>query len=234
MSARIQKPALRRPARDSGFTVIELLVVVAIIMLLLGMVVPSIHRAISLGYAANSAAHIRSLAAGIDLYKQDTGYYPGQKYDFGGLEGSQGLARAMFTPKGGSFPDDWPQSAYCSLEDGKMLESTNPADDPFVLDGYPDGNPIHYYPSKIGKEGKPAHVQYDSDDGPHHSKPNVEGYFNQFITRGTGPSDWESSSNPPADSVPYNDGKYILVAPGPDGMYFTNDDVTNFQRETVE
>ena len=34
---------------------------------------------------------------------------------------------------------------------------------------------------------------------------------------------------PPEPMIPYNANSYVLISPGPDGLYFTLDDVTNFK-----
>ena len=33
----------------------------------------------------------------------------------------------------------------------------------------------------------------------------------------------------PAPAAPYNADSFILISPGPDGIYFTADDITNFK-----
>jgi len=62
--------------RDAGFTLLEMLVVVAILGLLIALVAPSVLR--QLGGARNSIAHqsIERLTTILDLYKLDTGSYP--------------------------------------------------------------------------------------------------------------------------------------------------------------
>lgn len=68
------RPDRRR--RDAGFTLLEILVVVAILGLLVGLVAPAALR--QLGFARGSIAKqsIERLGAVLDLYRLDVGSYP--------------------------------------------------------------------------------------------------------------------------------------------------------------
>jgi general secretion pathway protein G len=70
---------------DAGFTLLEILVVIAILGLLIGLVAPAVLR--QLGGARVSIAHqsIERLSSVLDMYKLDTGSYPS------GDEGLQAL-----------------------------------------------------------------------------------------------------------------------------------------------
>src|SRR5215211_2493651 len=68
--------ATPRRARDGGFTILEVLVVITIIGLLIGLVAPAALR--QLGGARNSVAKqsIERLGMVLDLYNLDMGSYP--------------------------------------------------------------------------------------------------------------------------------------------------------------
>jgi general secretion pathway protein G len=81
-------PSRRRP---NGFTILEILVVIAILGLLIGLVAPAVLR--QLGFARGSVAKqsIERLGGILDLYKLDLGAYPTT---------SQGLQALVQAPPG--------------------------------------------------------------------------------------------------------------------------------------
>ena len=65
-----------RPSRDAGFTLLEILVVIAILGLLIGLVAPAVLRQLG-GARVNIARQsIERLGSVLDLYKLDVGSSP--------------------------------------------------------------------------------------------------------------------------------------------------------------
>ena len=69
----------RQTVRAWGFTLVELLVVVAVIGLLVGIIVPVIGPAIRKAYGAESELRIFELATGCRLFTIESGFSPGQE-----------------------------------------------------------------------------------------------------------------------------------------------------------
>jgi general secretion pathway protein G len=77
------------PSRSRGFTLLELLVVVAIIALLVGYVAPRYFSQIGKSEVGLARAQIDSLEKALDQYRLDTGHYPTTE---------QGLAALQIQP----------------------------------------------------------------------------------------------------------------------------------------
>lgn len=80
-----------RTHRESGFTLLELLVVLAILGLLIGLVAPAVMR--QFGSAKEKIAHqsVERMATVLDMYKLDIGIYPTTE---------QGLQALITQPQG--------------------------------------------------------------------------------------------------------------------------------------
>jgi prepilin-type N-terminal cleavage/methylation domain-containing protein len=66
----------RRGRSRRGFTLVELLVVIGIIVLLIGILLPMIARAMRQGNRARIASDLNAISAALDAYKADFGDYP--------------------------------------------------------------------------------------------------------------------------------------------------------------
>ena len=84
-------PKTVRFARDRGFTLLELLVVILIIGLLTGIVAPRFMGQVSRSEVTAARAQLDAFAKALDAYRIDNGQYPSTQ---------QGLASLVQTPSG--------------------------------------------------------------------------------------------------------------------------------------
>ena len=96
-------------AGESGFTLIELMVVVIILGILAGLVIPRIMERPGEAKQTKAKIQIESLETAIMLYKLDSGRYP---------DTEQGLEALVQIPETGIIPTKWRQGGY--LEKGRL------------------------------------------------------------------------------------------------------------------
>lgn len=133
----------RHARRLSGFTLLELLVVMVIIGLLAGYVAPLYFKQVGKSEVKTAKAQIEALGKALDQYRLDTGHYPNTE---------QGLASLMTQP---ANEPKW---------DGPYLKKAVPLD--------PWGNPYQYKrPGEhgeydmisLGKDGQAGGSGEDAD-----------------------------------------------------------------------
>lgn len=111
-------------SRQSGFTLLELLVVLVIIGLLAGIVGPRLFKNVSKSEAVTAKVQIESLGKALDQYRLDVGHYPATQ---------EGLAVLTSKPTGES---NW---------NGPYLKKAAPLD--------PWGQPYQYgFPGERGPD----------------------------------------------------------------------------------
>jgi general secretion pathway protein G len=114
----------RRAASDAGFTLLELLVVLAILGLLAAIVAPQVIRYLGSSKSQTAKVQVQNLSAALELFRLDVGRYPTQ---------DEGL-KAMLTP-----------SASATSWNGPYLQKAGGLTDPW-------GEPYQYRaPGKHGE-----------------------------------------------------------------------------------
>ena len=104
MSSRSLQPQSRpRPAARAGFTLVEILVVIAIISLLAGVVLLNIAPQIGMGSQAAAKSQIQVLASALTTYRMAHGMYPTQQ---------QGLDALAQKPATEPIPANYPEGGY--------------------------------------------------------------------------------------------------------------------------
>jgi general secretion pathway protein G len=122
----VDTAAPRRPHRraaEAGFSLIEILIVIAIIGLLVGLIGPNALRQFESSKGKTAQVQIEQLRSALDMYSLDVGRYPSQG------EGLKALVDAGAAPAGWNGP---------YLRDGKL-----PLD--------PWGKPYVYAPTAAAK-----------------------------------------------------------------------------------
>ncbi|HEX9794024.1 MAG TPA: type II secretion system major pseudopilin GspG [Planctomycetota bacterium] len=92
----------KRPTRRSGFTLIEVLVVVLIIGLLVGLVGPNVYNALIRGQKGTARAQIKSIVGNIELYRLSNQKLPDSLDDLTEPDPETGQAYMKTLP-----PDPW-------------------------------------------------------------------------------------------------------------------------------
>lgn len=101
---------MRRRSGDEGFTLLELLVALAILALIVGIATPRVIGYLSTAKSEAARIQIESLSQALDLYRLDVGAYPTQAQGLQALVTRPAEARRWNGPylKGDSAPlDPW-------------------------------------------------------------------------------------------------------------------------------
>ena len=139
------------PARKArrGFTLVEILVVIAIISLLAGVVLLNIAPQIGMGSQAAAKAQIQVLSSAATTYRMAHGRYPTQP---------QGLEALVQKPSQEPIPENYPDGGYLS---GRVVPP-DPWKRPYVylIPGRQDEN---FEILSYGADGEPGGSGADAD-----------------------------------------------------------------------
>jgi len=134
------------PHREAGLTLIEMIVVLAIIALVAALIVPNIIGRPDQARVTVAKTDLRTISAALKMYRLDNGSYP---------TAEQGLAALVTRPTVGPPPANWSPNGY--LE--KLPE------DPWgrAYTYRSNGEGADFAIVTLGKDGKPGGTGVDED-----------------------------------------------------------------------
>jgi len=141
------RPARRCRGRRSGFTLIEILVVIVVIAILATLVAPNVFQHVGAAKSATAKSQIEMLGAALDAYRLDNGSYPTTQ---------QGLS-ALWEKPAVDPPANWR---------GPYLRKPVPPDpwnQPYLYLFPGEQNPQGYDLLSYGADGRPGGAGEDAD-----------------------------------------------------------------------
>jgi general secretion pathway protein G len=131
-----------------GFTLIEILVVIAVISLLAALVAPNVFRHVGTAKDATAKSQIEMLGAALDSYRLDNGRYPSTE---------QGLAALWETPTTEPRPNNW-RGPYL-----RKAVPNDPWGNPYVYSSPGENSKQGYDLLSYGADGQPGGEDDDAD-----------------------------------------------------------------------
>lgn len=142
--------------RAEGFTLVELLVVMAILSILGGLSYVGLQRALRSGHETDEKVHIEMLVSAIKTYSTEMGDFPPTTLEEVGIPGNktnQGneslFAHLQTRKRGGPFVEDLPQDRWQNL-DADVLTAAKLAKLKKMLDWVRPGNQLLEYNDRWG------------------------------------------------------------------------------------
>lgn len=135
------------PTREEGLTLIEMIVVLAIIALIAALIVPNIIGRPDQARVTVAQSDLRSISAALKMYRLDNGDYPST---------AQGLAALVAKPSGEPQPTNYAAGGYLD----KL--PVDPWGDPYVYRS-PGGDGAGFDLVSNGKDGKPGGEALNAD-----------------------------------------------------------------------
>ena len=146
--SQIRSPSRRVPAAEAGLTLIEMIVVLAIIALVAALIVPNVIGRPDEARVTVASADIRTVSAALKMYRLDNGDYPTT---------AQGLSALAEKPTTSPLPRTWPQDGYLAEV------PKDPWGRPYVYRSPGEAGGFELY--SLGKDGKPGGEGVDGDIG---------------------------------------------------------------------
>ena len=138
----------RQNNRETGFTLIELMVVIVILGLLAGLILPRFIGQSDTAKRQAAKTQMALLESALKMYKLDNGSYPTTE---------QGLKALVEPPASGNLPKNWRKGGY--LEKGKVPK--DPWKNEFIY-VYP-GSHGDFDITSLGADGEPGGEDFDKD-----------------------------------------------------------------------
>lgn len=132
------------PQGEAGLTLVEMIVVLAIIALVAALIVPNVIGRPDQARVTTANTDIQSISAALKMYRLDNGDYPTSQ---------QGLKALVERPATPPVPAGWAQGGYLSQM------PTDPWGNPYVYEAQ-SGN---FSLKSLGKDGKPGGEGLDAD-----------------------------------------------------------------------
>lgn len=203
-----------RHARSrAGFTLLEIMVVIAIIGLLMGLVAVAVSRQSGAGRIADCRARIEQFALLLESYKDRTGDYPSAKLAALGVRDAnqvnEGIEAAVAALRAADWGGRRPEERWLSNIDEDSSKTLKSADGSSALLELVDpwDDPIAYIPAssygdsfiyRVGEGGSSADVTLQAEQNPRTRAP------------------WQFDT-------------FQLRSAGPDGEFGNEDDIANFE-----
>ena len=139
-------PAMQVPANEQGLTLVEMIVVLAIIALVAALIVPNVIGRPDQARVTVANTDLKTISAALKMYRLDNGGYPNTQ---------QGLAALAKKPEGADAPASWNPDGYLAQV------PVDPWNRPYVYKNPGDAGGFDLM--TMGKDGKPGGDGTDAD-----------------------------------------------------------------------
>jgi general secretion pathway protein G len=139
------------PRRESGFTLIEIMVVLVIIAILGALIGPQLLGQVDSARIKASRLDIRAISTALDMYQMDNFRYPTTQ---------QGLEALVKAPTGEPVPRNWRPQGYLK---SRSVPKDQWGNDYVYLQPGREGLPYDLY--TLGADGQPGGEDSDADIG---------------------------------------------------------------------
>lgn len=135
----------KRDSNDDGLTLVEMIVVLAIIALVAALIVPNVIGRPDQARVTTAGTDIKTIGAALKMYRLDNGDYP---------TGAQGLKALVEKPAQPPVPANWSAEGYLPQM------PVDPWGNPYVYEAPAPGG---FILKSLGKDGKPGGEGLDAD-----------------------------------------------------------------------